>query len=577
MAKNRQQMLECLQVRPNMSKLLEKPEIAKKAPLALLFYSLIPRLLGINLPIEDSSFPIGDSFHVGEWFASATTLWNDPASSPLTIHGGWDFIPAIATRWLAGGENYFYPTIYITMSAAPAIAAGMLFLLLARILKSKVTWATITFLSVAAIAAPSVDNFAGVRDLFLIATCWLLYEFVTHKESAGYNWLIVLLITSTSFGVIWSFDRGIAGLITVLTTLLSAAYLEKKAIYLKISSLVVIGAISAIAIAQSSGTIDYLDNLSFLIQTSGQWRYPLSLATIRDSLLAIVFVASTIAATIRADTSGNRICYYPYWLGITACSLIMLRIVLNRPDMYHLPMAMWSPLILTAYSFSRRNESSNKPSPALIAAVFLTVSYYSMYCAYWALPFPVLAISFSSSLLWLQHFSTATRVRVFLTSLSLWLLFISLTSPTRSLVSAAKGVLKGRIVTPAEYLYSGISYSRVANKGNAWAAQKIRDSQSKCLLDMTNSGVINAGVDLPACTQISYPVYATKKVEDRLLRQITNMDASAIVYSTEEKQYSLDGKDMKTRLPKVDALLRSKYPVEQCNERYCIRSLKAMD
>jgi hypothetical protein len=101
--------------------------------------------------------------------------------------------------------------------------------------------------------------------------------------------------------------------------------------------------------------------------------------------------------------------------------------------------------------------------------------------------------------------------------------------------------------------------------------KKIRDSQSKCLLDMTNSGIINAGADLPACIRTSYPVYATKRFEDRLLRQMTDMDANAIVYSTENWQYSIDGKDMRARLPRVDALLRKNYPVLECENKYCIR------
>lgn len=544
-----------------MSALLKNPEIARKVPIVLLVYALIPRLLGVKLPISDS-------FHFGEWFAAATTLWNEPASSPLTIHGGWDFIPAIATRWLAGGENYFYPTIYFTVSVAPAIAAGMLLLLLTRILRSKVTWTTIIFLSAAAIGAPS---FVGIRDLFLIATCWILYEFMTLGQSIRSRKLIVFLVILSSLGVVWSFDRGIAGLATVLTTLLSAAYFEKKAIYLKASGLVVLGSILIVQIAQSSGTIDYFDNVLFLAKTSSQWRYPLSLGIIKDSLLAIIFVASTIAATIRANSSENRSYYYPYWLGIIACTLMMLRIGINRADMGHLSMAMWAPLILTAYWFSTIKESSSKPSPALIVAVFSTVAYFSLYYALWALAFPVLAISFSSSLLWLQQLSTASRVRVFLASLSLWIIFNSLANPTKSLASAAKDVLKGRIVTPAEYLYSGVSYSRVGDTGNAWAAKKIRDSQSKCLLDMTNSGIINAGADLPACIRTSYPVYATKRFEDRLLREMTDMDANAIVYSTENWQYSIDGKDMRARLPRVDALLRKNYPVQECENKYCIR------
>ena len=553
-----------------MSRFLTKPEMARGIPLVLLIYTLIPGILGVELPISDS-------FHLGEHFAAATTLWNEPASSPLTIHGAWDFIPAIASRWLAGGENYFYPTIYLANSVAPAIAAALLLLLLTRLLSGKVTWPTITFLSIAAIAAPSL---VGIRDLFLIATCLILHEVITQRQLIRSKKLIVFLAILSSLGVVWSFDRGIAGLVNVLTTLLSAAYFEKKAIYLKASGLVVLGAILTVAIAQSSGTIDYIDNVLFLAKTSSQWRYPLSLDTIKDPLLAIIFVASTIAVTIRANSSENRSYYYPYWLGITACALMMLRIGINRADMGHLSMAMWAPLILTAYWFSTIKESSGKPSPALIVAVFSTVAYFSLYYALWALAFPVLAISFSSSSLWLQQLSTASRARVFLTSLSLCILFISLADPTKSLLvadptkshaSAAKGVLTGRIVTPVEFLYSGVSYSRVADTGNAWAAKKIRDSQSKCLLDMTNSGIINAGADLPACIQASYPVYATKRFEDRLLREMKDMDANAIVYSTENWQYSIDGKDMRSRLPRVNALLRKNYPVIECENKYCIR------
>ena len=553
-----------------MSRFLTKPEMARGIPLVLLIYTLIPGILGVELPISDS-------FHLGEHFAAATTLWNEPASSPLTIHGAWDFIPAIASRWLAGGENYFYPTIYLANSVAPAIAAALLLLLLTRLLSGKVTWPTITFLSIAAIAAPSL---VGIRDLFLIATCLILHEVITQRQLIRSKKLIVFLAILSSLGVVWSFDRGIAGLVNVLTTLLSAAYFEKKAIYLKASGLVVLGAILTVAIAQSSGTIDYIDNVLFLAKTSSQWRYPLSLDTIKDPLLAIIFVASTIAVTIRANSSENRSYYYPYWLGITACALMMLRIGINRADMGHLSMAMWAPLILTAYWFSTIKESSGKPSPALIVAVFSTVAYFSLYYALWALAFPVLAISFSSSSLWLQQLSTASRARVFLTSLSLCILFISLADPTKSLLvadptkshaSAAKGVLTGRIVTPVEFLYSGVSYSRVADTGNAWAAKKIRDSQSKCLLDMTNSGIINAGADLPACIQASYPVYATKRFEDRLLREMKDMDANAIVYSTENWQYSIDGKDMRARLPRVNALLRKNYPVIECENKYCIR------
>lgn len=550
-----------------MSKLLEKPEVARRVPPALLFFSLMPRLLGVELPI-------GDSFHIGEWFAAATTLWNDPTSSPLTIHGGWDFIPAIVTRWLTGGENYFYPTIYLTGAIIPAIAAAMLLLLLTRIMKGRITWPALIFLSIAAVAAPTL---VGIRDLFLIATCWSLYELMTHSKSTGRRSLIILVIALLSAGVVWSFDRGIAGLVTVLTTLLSAAYFEKKFSYIRTAGLVVLCTALIIAIANTSGTIDYFYNVLFLAQTSSQWRYPLSPSFTANALSAIIFVAATIAATINTRLSEKRAYFHPYWLGISACALMMLRIGINRADMDHVTMAMWAPMILTAFSYSTREEPGNKPTFALAAAVSSIIAYFILYYAWFGIAFRILACSFSSSLLWCQQLGPGSRVRVFLASLSVWFLVLSLVNPTRSLASTTKSILKRRIVTPIEYLYKGVPYSRIADPGNAWAAKMIRDSGSKCLLDMTNSGIINAGANLPACIQASYPVYATKKFEDKLLREIENMDAKAVVYSSENWQYSIDSKDMKKRLPKVDALLRSRYPVEQCYEKYCIRSQQAMD
>ena len=551
-----------------MNRFPERPEAARKLPPALLIYSLIPRLLGVELPI-------GDSFHVGEWFAAATTLWNDPTSSPLTIHGGWDFIPAILMRWLMGGDNYFYPTIYLAQAIIPAIAAAILLLLLTRILKDKITWSTIIFLSVAALAAPTL---VGIRDLFLIATCWILYEFVTHKQSMGCNRLVALLVASSSLGVVWSFDRGIAGLVTVLTTLLSAAFLQKKAFYLKISGLVLVGVIFVVLAVQSTGIIDYSYNVFFLVKTSTQWRPPLSFDLIRTSLLGIIFVASTIAATINAKSAENSGYFYPYWLGIGACSLTMLRVGLNRPDMEHILFAMWPPLILTAYGCSTKKEAASKPSLLLPLVLVCLVGFSGFnYAASPGKSFTALAIALSSALLWVECLSAAFKAKAFLTSISLWFLALSLLAPTRNLASTAVGVFEGRVVTPAEYLSQGVSYSQVADRGNAWAAKIIRDSQSECLLDMSNSGIINAGANLPACTQASYPVYATKKFEDRLLREIQKMNVKAIVYSTENWQYSIDGRDMKVRLPRLDALLRKNYPVEECSEKYCIRRREAMD
>jgi hypothetical protein len=165
------------------------------------------------------------------------------------------------------------------------------------------------------------------------------------------------------------------------------------------------------------------------------------------------------------------------------------------------------------------------------------------------------------------------RATVFFGSIAVWSLVVISLPVTFERAKAALGeVYRKSRKTPIEVAFKGISYSEIADSGNKWAATKIRNSRSECLLDMTNSGMINAGANLPTCTRYAYPVYATRNYESDLLAQIRNTSPNAIVYSTENWQYSIDGKDMRVRFPKLDTFLRREYPIEECNEKYCVRS-----
>ena len=92
-------------------------------PLYIYFISIFPRLLGFRLPLLDS-------FHHGEAFAAAINIWHRSKVIPNTIHGGLDFIPALISRFLTNGDNYFYPTIYLFIILS--ILTGLLLLLLLR-------------------------------------------------------------------------------------------------------------------------------------------------------------------------------------------------------------------------------------------------------------------------------------------------------------------------------------------------------------------------------------------------------------------------------------------------------------
>ena len=531
-------------------------------PSALLLIAIIPKLAGIELPISDS-------FHVGEAFAAAVTLAAKPGSSPLTIHGAWDFIPAILSRQLAGEQGYLYPAIYLTRSFLPGMSALIFLAFLFKLLKDRKGLPVLVFLSMAAIAAPSL---VGIRDLFLLTSCWSLYEFLNSANRVYAIKSAAVLILATSVGAIWSFDRGIVAIATVASALIAAGYMSRKGQYIAICLLTLAAVLVAVLISNGTGTMDYLDNVFFLTKTSRQWHYPLSLGTAAGSALAILFVLCTLGATQKGRSGLTNSGFSPFWLGMSTCSILMLRVGINRADMPHILMAMWAPMVLSAYSFGIINAHKQASDYTRLLMIAVIVSYASLfYAASPGTPFTVLAITFSSSLLWSALNENAKNIKLFIASLAIWVVCLSTIGPVMSLGSTMKRVANGRITNPIEYAVNGIPYSRIADTGNQWAANIIRNSGSECILDMTNSGIINAGAGLPTCTSLSYMVYATSPYEQDIIRQLKGANLNTIVYSTENMQYNFDGKDMKERFPHLDNYLKIAFPHEECLEKYCIR------
>jgi len=535
-------------------------------PIALLVIACIPKLAGVELPIVDS-------FHIGEAFAAAITLIAKPGSSPLTIHGGWDFIPALVSRQIAGEEGYLYPTIYFTISILPVMAAVLFWCFLFRLFKDRQDLNATVFLSMAAILAPSL---VGIRDVFLIISCWVLYELLFSRSQLDASKWSIALAMATSMGALWSFDRGIVATTTVLGTLLTATYLRHNTYYIAVICFSVLSILLLILLFRLSGTIDYLANVEFLFRTSSQWRHPLSIQRAMGSGLVILNLIFTIGATQRGRSSLSDPNFTPFWLGMSICSLLMVRIAVNRADMTHLHMAMWAPLLLTVYS-AREEIRHNKPRRGITTGLLISVCASIVFALNPESYINFLAVIFASAMLWSKGLQQERYFEIFFTCLAIWTLFVSTITPLLSLASTIKRVVDGRLVTPVEYILKGVPYASIADAGNTWVAGAINDSGSECILDMTNSGIINAGTGKPTCTDFSYPVYATESYEEELLRQAKEAQAEIIVYSTENWQYRIDGKDMRTRFPRLDQYLRQAYPQEECREKYCIRSKESKD
>ena len=53
-------------------------------------------------------------------------------------------------------------------------------------------------------------------------------------------------------------------------------------------------------------------------------------------------------------------------------------------------------------------------------------------------------------------------------------------------------------------------------------AKYLNDTENECILDLTNSGTLNALLNLPSCTQGVYLAYYTDEMDKTILHQIVN-------------------------------------------------------
>jgi hypothetical protein len=104
-----------------------------------------------------------------------------------------------------------------------------------------------------------------------------------------------------------------------------------------------------------------------------------------------------------------------------------------------------------------------------------------------------------------------------------------------------------------------------------WSSETIVESGADCVFDLSNTGLINAVANLPACSQFTYPVYAGLQNEGKLITDLTRADPPVIVYRSDFWSYAIDGRNMAERFPALDAEIIKLYPREVCKYDYCLR------
>lgn len=495
---------------------------------------------------------LDDPFHHGEYFASGIGIINRPET--ITIHGALDFIPAAIAREIFGNENYFLGTYAIYK--ALDLFSCMMFLIIAASANRKLgrDW----ILPPLILLGPWL---VGYRDVFLLSSLFLLLSICERVHHPRTEILLsVALGVLTAAGLFWSFDRGIAGAVTVIVTmsLLLLSGREKLAVYF-VSFSFIIGLLSkSFPIFSLS---NYFENVRFLMETSSQW----SFGWLAWPVLLTIFVLliNVLAALIYASGLRTRLDFYergPEFIALSLISIFMLKIGTNRASLTHIYWSIWAPLLMISHA---RLGPSN---PRRFVG-------------------PIAIIAFLSALISLK---TDSYITCLVTVIILFAIFPPM---RRSMIFQVMFVLaifsgialsifeveKSLSSEPYVWMTKLLEFpenSAVVSPGPAWAARQIKESGAGCLFDLSNSGIVNGLAQLPSCTRFSYLVYANQRFEEEILSSLQAVAPPAIVYSTNHWSYRIDDRSMRERFPILDTYIIENYKTEKCEYGYCIRYKK---
>lgn len=503
---------------------------------------------------------LNDPFHHGEYFASlATLLSGQQGQIPLTIHGALDYLPGLVALKAFGQDTYFFPTwlIYQLLGIAAAI---MLYLLAVELSKNKPYSFFVPF--ALALSAPFLVDY---RDVMLLLSIHLYFSIQKAETPLTIKLLETCLGVTLGTGLFWSFDRGIAAAISLGTACLIQAARNRR--YLLSISVFIVIILSMGLVSPQLSLSNYFENIKILFETSHQWSYgwqakPIALTSLLGLAngLALLFLSLSIP---RQNPLKNHL---PDNVFLILLSLIFFKIGSNRADTIHILMGLWPPLLASLYWHSLQPRSN----PGLFLQIALTVFLASLLTISYKLRItallPIAAMA-SGALFYRHRFLKAKPLTTGATAFTLAApLLISL-----HLIAKGQSTQKYDWI---HYLHSPPANQTLVTDGVRWAAQELLSSGSNCIFDLSNNGLINGLTALPACSRFTYPVYADRRYEEEMIDALRRRGPKAIIYSSSNYAFRIDGKTMHARFPELASFLQSKYQKEKCSFDYCMRYLK---
>jgi hypothetical protein len=501
-----------------------------------------------------------DPFHTGEFFASSTHLTLKELSNfqTIQIHGLNDVFPALLAESIWGPDNHILPTLTIYQllnffSYTLLISATLL-------IGIKNKEQLLIFFAILLVG----NNFVNFRDTMLLL-CVNFFLLLNGKKNIIIEYLIQILFgLLVAFSIFWSFDRGIAGVVAFGIASLFAAKRNKKFILSMFSFFVFIPIFNYSH--EIFSITKYIENVLILVAASSEWSYGLTLEAVILTLFAAFFnFASILLFYISMKKSYNE----DLEIGILfiILSLFLLKIGINRADLDHIYMSLWIPLLIIIFTLREEiNINSNRIFNYWIIITSGVLLFVLIMPYFGNLPF-VCALVIASLLIALLKAQKSLNLDFIAVGFILLTLFPASEILSRNFIKVLNGKFKWVL-----QLRSPPANIELTTDGVVWASSLISKNNNPCVFDLSNNGIINTLSKLPSCTIFTYPVYAALKHENKLIEQLQQSGAKSIVYSSTYWSYSIDGRDMVARFPKLNEYILNTFEYEVCNYGYCVRS-----
>lgn len=514
-------------------------------------YSYLLYLLFVGLiALTMFRVPSIDPFHTGEYFVQLINL--EHGLNTFTIHGAVNYVPAFISKFLFDDKYILATSILIKFLA---ILSSFLFTYICYLLLDKNTSKYVYSIFIFSISLSFITH----RDFFLmLSIIFFVKTIISISSSSKLNNLQMIffgLVMAAS--IFWTFDRGIAGLVSIGVAYIYIIVKNKnknKILFLPLVSFF-LSVILLNVFFESTSIIHWFNNVSMLIKSSSQWHYPFSLKNLALTSFAYFCFFFTIFNVIKHFRANKDYSNRAFLLFVFTLSVILLKSAVNRVDVSHVLLTLIGFSFAVTYIIGldlKINYTSI--SLKLDFFVLILISFFLVFLGFWfrELSFLYLLVMFLFIFINQNYFKNIMLFK-----------YIALTSLVIFIILFSMKAYKNNERRPIE---------QATTEGIDWVVKVLSSNNVRCIFDYTNNGIINAKSNLPTCTKYAYPIYTPYEKEKEILFQLKENDPNLVVYSGNFLYSVIDAKPMSYRYPKVDAYIKNNYRFEKCKFGYCIKS-----